>query len=126
MLRALARTHLGDVAVRINDRIRAYREDCLKRGCEREYHHFAFGQSPFSPPPAVVEALRQNASKHDYLPTAGLPALREAVAAFYQRHFDLECGPEAIVVSPGSKEMISILLAVLEGSVIVPTPSWVK
>ena len=112
--------------LRINDQIKAFRAYCRKHGCARPYHHFAFGQSPFPPPPCVIEALRSNASRHDYLPTAGLPELREAVAMHYRRHFGVKCAPDQVVVSPGSKEMIAILLAVLRGPVIVPTPSWVS
>ena len=53
--------HLDDIAspanLRINDQINAFREACAKEGCHASYHHFAFGQSPYSPPPSVVEAL---------------------------------------------------------------------
>ncbi len=112
--------------MRINDRIQELREGCRRSGCERPYHHFAFGQSPFPPPPSVVEALREHAAEHDYLPTAGLPELREAVAAYYRHHFGLETAADCVVVSPGSKEMIAVLLAALEGQVLVPTPSWVS
>jgi len=122
--------HLDGVEIpanlRINDRIKRYREDCRRMGCDRPYHHFAFGQSPFAPPPSVVEALKAHAHEHSYLPTAGLPALREAVAGYYRHHFRLDATPERIVVSPGSKEMIAILLSALEGSVLVPVPSWVS
>ena len=47
--------------LRINDQIRRFREICRRNGCLRPYHHFAFGQSPFPPPPVVVEALRRHA-----------------------------------------------------------------
>ena len=112
--------------LRINDQIRRFREICGRNGCLRPYHHFAFGQSPFPPPPAVVEALRRHADKHDYLPTAGLPALREAVAEFYRTTFGVECSPADVVVGPGSKELLAILLAILDGPVIIPTPAWVS
>ncbi len=112
--------------LRINDQIRAYRQRCRAMGCHRPYHHFAFGQSPFSPPPPVVEALIANADKHDYLPTAGLPELREVIAHYYREVFGITCGAEKVVVSPGSKEMISMILAVVQGSLIIPTPSWVS
>ena len=112
--------------LRINDQIRRFREICRRNGCLRPYHHFAFGQSPFPPPPAVVEALRRHADKHDYLPTAGLPALREAVAEFYRTTFGVECSPADVVVGPGSKELLAILLAILDGPVIIPTPAWVS
>ena len=112
--------------LRINDQIQRFRKACREFGCQRPFHHFAFGQSPFGPPPGVVEALRQHADKHSYLPTAGLHELREAVAGYYRHHFALDMSPERVVVSPGSKEMISILLAALEGPVLVPVPSWVS
>jgi len=122
--------HLDELEVpanlRINDQIKKYREECRRMGCERPYHHFAFGQSPFAPPPLVVEALRAHAGEHDYLPAAGLRELREAVARYYGHHFGVDAAPDRIVVSPGSKEMISILLAALEGPVLVPVPSWVS
>jgi aspartate aminotransferase len=126
----LTEAHLDEIGIpanlRINDQVKRYREHCRRMGCERPYHHFAFGQSPFSPPTAVVEALREHAGEHDYLPTAGMPALRDAVARYYRHHFRLETDPDQVVVSPGSKEMIAILLTALEGTVLVPTPSWVS
>lgn len=126
----LLEAHLDDISssanLRINDRIREYREYCRAHGCTRPYHHFAFGQSPFPPPPPVIEALAANAAKHDYLPTAGLPELRDAIAAFYRRHFDLDCTGDRVVVSPGSKGMISILLSALQGTVVIPIPAWVS
>ncbi len=112
--------------LRINDQIRAFREACRRGGCNRPYHHFAFGQSPFPPPPAVVEALAKCAGHNDYLPTAGLPELRRAIADYYRLHFDLDFLPSQVVVSPGSKQMISMILAVLKGTVLIPVPSWVS
>ena len=95
-------------------------------GCRRPYHHFAFGQSPFPPPPTVVKALEESASEHSYLPTAGLPELRESVAFFYRQQFGLDCSSERVIISPGSKEMIAISLSVLQGVVMIPVPSWVS
>ncbi len=129
-MRILLEDHLRGVAspanLRINDQLKGFREACQRNACHRPYHHFAFGQSPFPPPPAVVEALAANASEHDYLPTAGLPRLREAIARYHRHHFDIECEADQVVVSPGSKEMIAMILAVLQGTVVIPTPSWVS
>jgi aspartate aminotransferase len=122
--------HLHGVEIpanlRINDQIKQYRKKCAEMGCHRPYHHFAFGQSPFSPPDKIVEALKKNAHKHDYVPTAGIPELREMIARYYKQVFQVDCSPNQVVVSPGSKEMISMILAVLEGPVIIPSPSWVS
>ena len=71
-------SHLLEVSspanLRINDQIRAFREACRRGGCNRPYHHFAFGQSPFPPPPTVVEALAKCAGHHDYYSTEPLRA----------------------------------------------------
>ena len=48
----------------------------------REVFKLGLGQSPFPVPEPVVEALRQNACRRDYLPVRGLAALREAVAGY--------------------------------------------
>jgi aspartate/methionine/tyrosine aminotransferase len=126
----LLESHLRHVSspanLLINDQIGAFRKYCLEHGCRRPYHHFAFGQSPFPPPPTVVKALKANASKHSYLPTAGLPELREAIAAYYRNHFELDCDAKRVIISPGSKEMIAIALSVLQGEVLIPIPSWVS
>lgn len=122
--------HLNRLAVptnlRINDRIQELRARCQSWGCTRPYHHFAFGESPFSPPPSVIEQLRRHADAHAYLLTAGLQELREAIASYYCARFGLDCSPQQVVVSPGSKEMIGMALAVVEGPVFIPTPSWVS
>ncbi|GAB4311688.1 MAG: hypothetical protein Kow00127_01760 [Bacteroidales bacterium] len=122
--------HLDDIEIpanlQINDQIKRYRQKCAEVGCHRPYHHFAFGQSPFPPPEIIVKALRDNAQKHDYVPTAGIPELRHAVSDYYNNVFNLQTSAEQVVVSPGSKEMISMILGVLAGPVIIPTPSWVS
>ena len=122
--------HLHEIEIpanlRINDQIKQYRKKCAEMGCHRPYHHFAFGQSPFSPPAKIVEALIKHADKHDYVPTAGIPELREAIAKYYRDLFIIDCNANQVVISPGSKEMISMIIAVLEGPVLIPSPSWVS
>ncbi len=122
--------HLSEIHapanLRINDQINSFRNKCKSGGCHSPYHHFAFGQSPFPPPPSLVEALARNAKRHSYLPTAGMPELRETIAAYYRKTFAIGCEASQVVVSPGSKEMIAVVLATLSGPLIVPTPSWVS
>ena len=126
----LLENHLEAIEIpanlRINDQIKYYRKKCAEMGCYKPYHHFAFGQSPFSPPAKIVEALRKNADKHDYVPTAGIPELRETIAEYYKNVFNINCKSNQVVISPGSKEMISMILAVLQGTVFIPSPSWVS
>ena len=82
-MRILLEEHLRSISepanLRINQQIAAFRKLCERHGCARPYHHFAFGQTPFPPHPTVVEELARHASKHSYLPTAGLPELRKTI-----------------------------------------------
>lgn len=92
----------------------------------REVFHFGFGESPFSAPMGIQRALSQQTFRKSYLSAQGLYELRAAVAGFYQRHFDVSVAAEQILVGPGSKELLFILLSVLEGPLLLPTPRWVS
>ncbi len=92
----------------------------------RKVYKLGLGQSPFPVPLPVVEELQANAHQKDYLPVRGLPALQEAVAAYYQRTQNLNIQPEHILVGPGSKELMFILQMVYYGDLVIPTPSWVS
>lgn len=84
------------------------------------------GQSPFPVPAPVVEALREHAHRKEYLPVRGLPALREAVAAYHRGRHGLACDAEDVIVAPGSKELLFLLQVVFDGEVLIPTPAWVS
>ncbi len=92
----------------------------------REIYKLGLGQSPFPVPEPVVEALRTHAHEKDYLPVQGLPALREAVAQYYNRTQGLERRAEDVLIGPGSKELMFILQLVYYGDLVIPTPSWVS
>jgi aspartate/methionine/tyrosine aminotransferase len=88
--------------------------------------HFGFGQSPFQIHHSIQEALCKNADKKSYLPTKGLPELRETLARFIKKHFGYDYLPENILIGPGSKQLLYQATAVLEGPFILPAPSWVS
>jgi aspartate aminotransferase len=92
----------------------------------REVVKLGLGQSPFPVPPEVVEALRDHAPRKEYLPVRGLPALREAVADYHRRRHGTGCGPDDVLVGPGSKELMFLLQVVYYGDLVVPTPAWVS
>lgn len=92
----------------------------------KKVYHFGFGQSPFPVPDNIQEALRKNADKKEYLPTQGLPELREAVSYFYRDKFGYDYPSENICIGPGSKELIFQTLYLMEGPLLVPAPSWVS
>jgi len=65
------------------------------------------GNPDLPPPPHVVEALAAAARRsdlHGYAPFAGLPALKEAIAARYRTVYGVEVDPaREVAVLPGSK-----------------------
>ena len=91
-----------------------------------EVVHFGFGESPFPPPKPFVAALKRHAADNHYLPSQGLPGLREAAAEYLRRRFGHDASPDRVIVGPGSKELIFDALLVLEGDLILPAPSWVS
>ena len=74
---------------------------------------------------AAAQALKQGSNQ--YAPSRGLPALREAVAAHYQRHHGLTLGAEQICVTSGATEALgAAILATVEpgDEVILFTPAY--
>lgn len=121
--------------MKLNPAIREIRESAtlainqrvnILRQSGRTIWHFGFGQSPFPVHPKMQEALRQNAFRKEYLPTLGLPALREAICSFHREHFQYEFAPDRVIIGPGSKELIFQALYLLEGPLILPAPCWVS
>ncbi|GGX85444.1 aminotransferase [Litchfieldella qijiaojingensis] len=66
--------------------------------------HLEVGEPDFATPEAIVAAGRQALTNGHtrYTPTAGLPALREAIAGHYASHFDADIDPGRIIVTPGA------------------------
>ncbi|GAB3590105.1 pyridoxal phosphate-dependent aminotransferase [Hymenobacter daeguensis] len=88
--------------------------------------------SPDLPPhPSVVAALAQSAAQpgaHGYQSYQGTPALRGAMAGFYQRHYGVALDPATeILPLLGSKEgLMHIGMAFLEAgdAVLIPNPGY--
>src|SRR5690625_780835 len=66
--------------------------------------HLEIGEPDFPTPAPVIEAGQKALSEGHtrYTPAAGLPALREAIAADYDERFGAEVAPERILVTPGA------------------------
>lgn len=76
---------------------------------------------------AAIKALHDGHTR--YLSPAGLPALREAVAAKFKRDNGLDYAANQVAVSCGGKQCIfnALMATVNEGDeVIVPAPYWVS
>lgn len=89
------------------------------------------GNPDMPPPDKVIEALCRSAhqpDRHGYPGYRGLPVLREAIAAYYERRFGVSLDPETQVVPLiGSKEgIVNIALACLDPGdlVLVPDPGY--
>jgi len=89
------------------------------------------GNPEVGPPPHVVEALARSAARadvHGYAPFAGLPALKEAIAARYAELYGVSLDPKReIAVVPGSKTALMefALVAVERGAtVLLPDPGY--
>jgi alanine-synthesizing transaminase len=88
--------------------------------------------NPDEPPPApIIEKLCEAAHKphnHRYSASRGITRLRQAIAAYYQRHYGVELDPEnEVVATIGVKEGFSHLMWAIVNPgdlVMVPTPAY--
>ena len=76
---------------------------------------------------AAIQAIRDGKTK--YTPADGIPELKEAICAKFQRENDLTYTPSQIHIAPGGKPVIyNAFLATLNpgDEVIIPAPYWVS
>ena len=91
---------------------------------------FAAGEPDFPTPEHIVEAALlavRDPKNHRYTPAAGLPDLREAIAAKTLRDSGLAVSPSQVVVTNGGKQAVYQAFATLldpGDEVLVPTPYW--
>ena len=89
-------------------------------------YHLGFGESRFPAHPKIVGALVEHASRQSYLPSVGIPELRQAVADFHSRQLQVDISPDQVIVAPGSKALLFAFQMALAGATILHTPSWVS
>ena len=88
--------------------------------------------NPDQPTPAhIVDKLIESVQRpdtHRYSMSKGIPRLRQAMAAWYQRHYQVTLDPEKqIVTTIGSKEGLAHLALAISGPgdmVLVPDPAY--
>jgi aspartate aminotransferase len=91
---------------------------------------FGAGEPDFPTPPHIVEAAAaacRDPANHRYTPTAGLPALREAIAVKTRRDSGLEVAGQQVLVTNGGKQAVAHAFAVLcdpGDEVLVLAPFW--
>src|SRR5437773_2980723 len=89
-----------------------------RRATGRETIHLGFGEASFPLHPLLATALAEAATHTGYAPVLGIPALRQAIAAYLARTRGMTCSADQIVVGPGSKPLLYALLHILEGDVL--------
>jgi len=90
-----------------------------------------FGNPDIPSPDVAVDKLTEaahNPRNHRYSASRGIPKLRAAASALYQRRFGVDLDPETEIINViGAKEGLSHLMWVLLGTgdtALVPTPSY--
>jgi aspartate aminotransferase len=91
---------------------------------------FGAGEPDFPTPDYIVEAAQRACAEprfHKYTPAAGLPELREAIAAKSARDSGLVISPSQVLVTNGGKHAVYQAFATLldpGDEVLLPTPYW--
>ncbi len=91
---------------------------------------FGAGEPDFATPAHIVEAAVAaclDPANHHYTPTAGIPALREAIAAKTRRDSGYEVSAGQVLVTNGGKQAVANAFAVLcdpGDEVLVLAPYW--
>lgn len=91
--------------------------------------HLEIGEPDFESPRAVtdagIHALQSGVVK--YTPAAGLPELRQAIADFYKRKYQLNIAADRIFVTPGATGALLLALALIlnrDDQVLMADPSY--
>ena len=92
----------------------------------KKIYKFGFGQSPFKVPDDVVNELKNNAYRNQYLPMQGLSELRTAISKYESNKNNQNYKAENIIIGPGTKELMFLLQLLFDGDILLPTPSWVS
>lgn len=92
---------------------------------------FGMGNPDLPTPPHIVEKLVETVNDpktHRYSNSRGIPGLRKALAAYYERRFNVSVDPETeAIVTLGSKEGLANLAAAITSPgdvILVPNPSY--
>src|SRR4051812_485185 len=95
----------------------------------RSIIHLELGEPDFHPAEPVLAALEKalRDGKDRYCPMAGLPALKEELAAYLHRTRHIDVSPESVVIAPGCKlSLFFALMAILNpgDEVLWPDPGF--
>ena len=102
-------------------------KDLEKQG--RSIIHLELGEPDFHPAPPVINALHDAVleGRDRYVSPRGIPALREAIAAYLRRSRRVNATPDQVLVAPGCKMALSLaMMALIEpgDEVLYPDPGF--
>jgi aspartate/methionine/tyrosine aminotransferase len=107
-------------AARMGDIAPFYVMDLLARAkaleaAGRSVVHMEVGEPDFSTPAPIVEAGKRALDQGltHYTAAAGLPALRDAIAAYYGDRYGVSVDPGLIVVTPGASGALQLVMGTL-------------
>ena len=91
--------------------------------------HLEVGEPDFDIPECVAQAAKNAYDKHHthYTHSLGHPDLRNAIAEFYKKEYDVTIDPDCIIVTSGSSPAILLTLMLLcepESEVIMSNPGY--
>ena len=77
--------------------------------------HMEIGEPDFSTPETIMRAAQTAlVDRHtSYTPALGLPALREAIAGFYQQRYGVDLDPKRVIVTPGGSGALLLVCSLL-------------
>lgn len=101
---------------------RAQMKSCPEK---HDYYAFVLGQSPFHTPYEMQKALSNSAHQNFYAPAKGIDTLVQEIIRFNKEHFDLDLKPNRVVIGNGTKMIMFMLLSMLKGHYILPSPAWI-
>jgi Aspartate/tyrosine/aromatic aminotransferase len=89
------------------------------------------GQPDFNTPEFIIDAATEalKAGHTKYTPTAGLPALKQAIIGKLKRDQGFDYVPEEVIVGNGAKHVLYLLFQALldpGDEVVIPAPFWVS
>lgn len=126
--------HPLTVASRLDHILPFYAMEVAKQAAEleatgRKLIHMGIGEPDFTAPEPVIRAaelaLRKGATQYTH--ALGIAPLREAIAAYYRRVYQLDIAPERIIVTAGASAALLLACAVLVEpgrDVLMPDPSY--
>lgn len=108
------------IAQRANDISPFYVMDILAKAKKLESQgndiiHMEVGEPDFATPQPIVDAgiAALKSGKTHYTPALGLPELRQAIADWYQQHYQVHISANRIVITPGASGALLLVMGAL-------------